>query len=372
MPTIIFKPTEKCNSNCIYCDVIVKKAPKTMPFDLLELVFKKIDEYLKEKPDEIITLIWHGGEPCLLGVEYYEKALEFIELHCPDTRSRIEHAVQSNLTLITQKLVDVFRKLGIDQVGTSYEPIPHVRGFGKQRDSGAYNSLFLKGTNLLNKNGMGWGVIYVVTKRSLEKPIQLFHFLTNLTSGFTMNPVLVYDGNDSHNIAITPLEYADFLGVIFGLWWPKRQRYSKVDPFCSIVKNVTERSRHLGCAESGGCAHSHAYIDPEGETSHCGRAGDWGIVSYGNIKKRSLLEIFEDEQRQQFVKRNDVLSEGDCKGCSFWEICHGGCPLDSYNKYKDFMHKTEWCAAKKAFMEKYFEPITGIKVAFEPERQSET
>ncbi|HOT88315.1 MAG TPA: hypothetical protein PL028_02095 [Bacteroidales bacterium] len=43
MATIIFKPTEKCNSNCIYCDVVVKKKPKTMSLELLEHIFKNMD-----------------------------------------------------------------------------------------------------------------------------------------------------------------------------------------------------------------------------------------------------------------------------------------------------------------------------------------
>jgi uncharacterized protein len=364
MPTIIFKPTEKCNSNCIYCDVIVKKSPKTMPIGMLELVFKKIDEYLQALPEERMTLIWHGGEPCLLGVDYYKKALEFQDAHCSLTKSRIDHAMQSNLTLITQELVDVFRQLGIDQIGTSYEPIPHTRGFGKNRDSEAYNRGFMDGINLLNENGMGWGIIYVVTRRSLQMPLDIFYFLTNLKPGFVLNPVLVYEGEDFHGIGITPLEFADFLGAIFPVWWKTRHRYPEVDPFRSMLRNVSEGARHLGCGDSGECAFSHSYIGPSGEASHCGRAGDWSIVSYGNIQERSLMEIFSDEQRRQFGKRNEVLPQSDCKDCRFWGICHGGCPLDAYNKHKDFMHKTEWCGAKRVFIEKYFEPITGLSAQF--------
>ena len=60
MAVIIFKPTEKCNSNCIYCDVVARKDQHVvMSFDLLELVFKNIDEFLKSKPDINIQISGH-------------------------------------------------------------------------------------------------------------------------------------------------------------------------------------------------------------------------------------------------------------------------------------------------------------------------
>ncbi len=368
MPTIIFKPTEACNSSCIYCDVVTRKAPKTMKTDLLELIFVRMDEYLKQEINERITLIWHGGEPLLLGADYFRKAIGFQQKYCAETSDRIEHAIQSNLTLLNQEFVDIFRSMGINQIGTSFEPIANIRGPGVKRDSEWYNRKFMQGINLLAKNNMGWGFIYVVTRKSLENPLKLFHYLTNfkMSGGFNMNPVLIY-GEDKDDIAITPLEFADFLGAIFPYWWEHRSRFPDVNPFKSILSNYDEQGRNLslGCVDSGNCAYSHVYIGPEGETSQCGRAGDWEINSYGNIKDRPLLDIFKDPQREEFINRTAYLKDADCKGCRFWELCHGGCPLDAYHKHREFMHKTMWCEAKEVFLEKYFEPVTGMKFNME-------
>jgi sulfatase maturation enzyme AslB (radical SAM superfamily) len=62
-----------------------------------------------------------------------------------------------------------------------------------------------------------------------------------------------------------------------------------------------------------------------------------------------------------------VIREGECADCRFWELCHGGCPLDAYSQHKSFMHKSEWCASRKLFISKYLEPITGVR--FEPARR---
>jgi len=363
MAVIIFKPIEKCNSNCIYCDVVTRKDQQAvMSFELLEIVFKNINEYLLSKPDDKLSLIWHGGEPLLLGVDYFKKALEFQEKHCSQTKNRLEHAMQSNLTLINQDFIDVLKEMGINTLGTSYDPEPHVRGGGADRDTAAYNKKFFKGLNLLEENNIGFGFIYVVTKKSIQKPLDVFHVLSNfkLSGGFMMNPVLIY-GDDKNDIAITPEEYCDFLGTIFPYWYKHKDRFPMVDPFNNMMRNVRDKQISLGCSDAGDCAYHYAYIGPKGEASQCGRAGDWGIISYGNIKDRSLIDIYNDKSRDILVERTEMLPEGDCKDCRFWYICHGGCPLDAYSKHNEFLRKSSWCEAKKGFLEKYFEPITGLK-----------
>ncbi len=362
MPTIIFKATEKCNSNCVYCDVVARKAPKSMSLELLERVFKEINAFLTEKPHETITLIWHGGEPLLLGVDYFKKAAEMQKEICPNTADRIEHAVQSNVTLLTQEFIDVFRSMNINQVGTSYEFLPNVRGPGAERNSEWYNKKFFQGVELMNRNRFGWGFIYVITRKSLENPIDLFYHLSNIKPGvgFMMNPVLVY-GEDESNIGITPIEYSHFLGKILPEWWKNRHRFPNVGPFDMYLKNINDKGCSLGCCDSGNCTNSHVYIGPDGETSQCGRAGDWSIISYGNINEKSLSEVLFNEQRTIISQRTEVLKDTECKDCRFWEICHGGCPLDSYTVHQSFMHKSYWCSFKKHFLTNYFEPITGLK-----------
>jgi uncharacterized protein len=364
MPTIIFKATEACNSNCIYCDVVTRKQPRTISADLLEKAYIRINEYLIMHPGEDMQIIWHGGEPCMAGIQTYTKALQYQDTHCATTRHRINYAVQSNLTMITQDFIDIFKKMNISSVGTSFEPVPGIRGLGKNRDSALYNKNFFKGVNLLNDNDISWGFIYVVTKRSLSRPLEIFHYLTNLKlrGGFIIHPVLIYNNEDPNQLAITAEEYADFMGVIFDYWWKRQDRFPEVDPFRGYLKNYTTNDRTLACVDSGHCAHSHVYVGPEGNVSHCGRAADWDLIDYGNINDKSLNEIFEDPKRNIFVEREQLLPQSECKSCEYWELCHGGCPLDAWNEHKSFLHKTELCNFKQLFLKKYFEPITGLKL----------
>jgi uncharacterized protein len=361
MASVILKVTEGCNSNCYYCDVVIKHGRGgSMPLDVLARAFERTNEYLEAHPEDHVELLWHGGEPLLLGPDYYRLAWELLQETCSHTQSRIRHSIQTNLTCFTEEFVESFRRLGIMAVGTSYDPEPHMRGPGRERDSDAYNRLFLRAVAILERHGIGWGMIYVVTKRSLERPSDVFHFLTNLRlrGGLNFNPVLIYD-EARKDVAITPEEYVEFLGAIFPLWWAHRSRFPDVEPFKSLVTNIIEGGTSLGCGESGSCTFHHINIAPSGDASQCGRSADWGLLQYGNIRDRSFDEILHDPQRQRLRERVTLLAGRDCAGCRLWELCHGGCPLDAWSAHKDFMHKSEWCESRRGFIEKYFEPITG-------------
>ena len=175
--------------------------------------------------------------------------------------------------------------------------------------------------------------------------------------------MLIYD-QDRRDVAITADEYTEFLGAIFPLWWKYRHRFPHVQPFRSLVENIIEGRTSLGCADSGRCTYQHINVAPDGETSQCGRSADWGLLQYGNVEARSFEEILHDGQRAQLQDRVERLPQGDCEGCRFWSLCHGGCPLDAYAQHKSFLHKSEWCDARRGFIEKYFEPITGVR--YEP------
>lgn len=360
MAVLIFKPTESCNSNCAYCEVV--KTPKTavMSLDLMELVFQRIDEYLIQHPSDDFVLTWHGGEACLLGVDFFRQAKEFQTKHCARTQERIRHLIQSNLTLINQEYIDAFRALGIRNVGSSYDPIPHIRGFGKDRDSDAYNAGFFRGIDLLRRNGMSWGFIYVVHRRSLEHPLALFHHLANLNLAAPPNfhrVQIFYE--DKQDLAISGSEFADFLGAFFEVWWRNRERYGAVQPFQWYTDALIDGRINLVCDFSGDCAHQWFFLDPEGGASHCGLAGDYRLLSYGRIQDRSIRDILRDGQREAMAHRQFSLAQGECRDCPYWAICHGGCPVSAWRANGTFDSRAPSCEETRAFMDRYFRPVTG-------------
>jgi radical SAM protein with 4Fe4S-binding SPASM domain len=363
MATLIVKATERCNSRCSYCDVVRKPgAGSSMAPEVLETLFRRVDEYLRAFPEERVELLWHGGEPLLLGPRFFVAAQGLQARLCQATRHRIGHSIQTNLTLFDGSFVEPLRELGITAVGTSYDPEPRVRGGEGPAESERYTWRFLRSLALAERSGFAWGMIYVVTRASLARPLDVFHLLTNLqlSGGVNLNPVLVY-GEDREGLAVTPEEFARFLGAIFPAWWAARARFPNVQPFRSLVENVIEGKVSLGCVDSGRCSYRHVNVAPDGSTSQCGRSADWGLLPYGNLADRPLADILRDPQRDALDRRVRLLREGECSACRFWDLCHGGCPLDAWSRHRSFDHKTEWCAAKSLFLSETFEPTTGTR-----------
>ena len=364
MATLILKATERCNSNCYYCDVVRKaKTGGIMSLDLLEVVFTRINEYLEGNPSENIEILWHGGEPLLLGPQYYRTALEFQEKYCRETNGRITHNIQTNLTCFTEEYVEVFRNLGISSVGTSYDHEPHMRGFGKERDSDSYNKKFMTALGLLERRGFGWGMIYVVTKKSLTRPLEIFFHLTNmrLSGGISFNPVLIYD-EERKDVEVTPAEYVEFLGAIFPCWWKNRQRYPGVEPFHSLVDGIIEGKGIPECMQFGVCdsTYQRVNIESDGGVSMCG-SPEKERTGLGNIMSGKLTEIFQNNNKLLRIMRESDYVSNVCNGCRLWGLCHGK-TMTQYYCNDVFIHRDKWCESRIQFIYKYVEPITGINV----------
>jgi uncharacterized protein len=371
MATLIINVTEKCNASCAYCHVVHR--PYTlgaMTQEMLELIYVRIDEYLTGLSDESIDILWHGGEPLLMGADFFQTILELERNICNANQERIHHAIQTNLSLLTDDFIDVFKQLGIQSIGTSCDPVSQMRGLGKKSNSEKYNELFINALRLLEKNGIDWGLIYVVTKNSLSNPLDCFYYLTNLamTGMINLNPVLI-DDDKSKKIEITQKEYAHFLGEIFPYWWKHRQRFPNVQPFKGLFEAIVNEADCSGCMEFGVCDSmlDHIHINSDGEASLSGLTFNWGSPQFGNIRNKSLMEILFNEEMERFKNKIEKDRDEQCRGCRFLALCFPGIDRSCAKKTISLMHKSKWCESRVGFIENYFEPVTGIR--YEPKVQ---
>ena len=95
-------PTDICNMNCVYCfhNSHHEKVGKMS----LETLHRLYDITLKEY--EQVTFIWHGGEPLVMGISFFQKAIEMQKAY---KNVKIQNRMQSNLTLLTDEMVEFFR-----------------------------------------------------------------------------------------------------------------------------------------------------------------------------------------------------------------------------------------------------------------------
>lgn len=371
MAVLIFKALEKCNANCLYCDTIVKQNKAVMSYDLLEKTFFRIGEYLKENKDADIIFVWHGGEPSLLKPEYYEHAALYFDKYCGDVKERVTPVIQSNLTLLKPDHIHAFLKLGIKSIGTSFDPILHVRGLGAKRDSDLYNKKFFEGVSLLERFGIKWGVIYTTHRQSLDKPKEIINYLVNLnpSSAPLFNIVRSYS-DEKETFSITHEEYGHFLGKLFAIYWEKKDRYGDVRPFSWYMNTIINNRFDLPCDAAGHCGNNWMSVGPDGKICHCGVASDYNLFDDGSILDCSIKDALYSPTRADFSNRQNILKNGHCRNCRFWGVCHGGCPVGAVKAYNDFFSPAPSCKATQIFLSQYFEPIVGINVDLAPSRSS--
>lgn len=363
MPILVIRVTERCNSDCYYCNSSRKRGAVSMSSETVQRIFVLVNDYLSTHSDDHVELQWHGGEPLVMGPQFFRSVLEMQRKECPETLTRISHSIQSNLTCFSEKHANVFKQLGITVIGTSYDPEPNMRGPGGKINSILYQKKYLAALHLVEKYGFDWGIIYVVTRKSLRDPTGVFVFLTNLnlSGNLSFNPVLVDEGKGA-DIAITPPEFVDFLGAVFPHWWKNRARFPHVEPFGSLVDGIAR------VAEKGEIDNSfnnrlndHINVAPNGETSQCRTRVDGHDYHYGNVKEQSLDGILRRIRSHLFRLITERKHTRNCGDCHFWDLCLGGYVMDSFSQNEKFAPGDEWCHARKQFLEEILEPTTGVR-----------
>ena len=93
-----------CNLDCHYCYYLKKEHlyPKGESFRMPDSILEKyIIQHIDASSDSVINFSWHGGEPTLLGLDYFRKIVELQRKHQPPNQ-RITNGIQTNGTLLDE------------------------------------------------------------------------------------------------------------------------------------------------------------------------------------------------------------------------------------------------------------------------------
>jgi len=358
---VIIKPIERCNAACIYCSVSPEKKKTQMSREIVEMVMKKFANYLKANNEEKVSFVWHGGEPLLLNYDFYKMVSLFQHQYFGENIDRVENTMQTNITLVTEKVAQIFKLMNITIVGTSYELLDDIRILRSSKSSYDYSKKFLQATEILNEHNVKWGIIYVVTKKALAEPKKIYRFLSNLISpnGSLRINAIYCEGSARkiQNYSITSQEYGHFMAEIFEDWIDNDGMLAKVDPLYSYYQKINRVPGHkkFTCDEGGRCSETHLGIDPDGKIYQCGRAMDSEVFLYGNIFENDISEIMSSPFKKQLAVRSQTLkqTEPSCSTCEYFDLCNAGCPVDAYiYNNKNMLSKTYWCEGRKIIFNK--------------------
>jgi len=324
---IIKEVTTDCNLRCKYCFFAKQDRRRSrVSTTTLETIVRKICD-CNPKSKEIM-FYWHGGEPLLAGIDFYKQAIEF-QRKFKKPGQKIRNGLETNATLLNNKWADFFTKTGFG-VGVSLDGPKEYHDVYRQypNGKGSFDEV-IKGVEILQRNGIEFSVISVITKKSVLAPEEMFGFFCSKKISNFVNFVPSLGIETGHGLSfeysIQPASYIDFLISVFDLWINGDRPELKILPLESIVRAFLGFAQE-DCRFAGECLKS-IVIEYNGDIFACNTYGYGDFFKFGNIED-GIDAIFDPQSSPKYKNYLDFLGKikKDCLDCKWYKICHGGCP----------------------------------------------
>lgn len=353
MTAIVKAVGNNCNLKCGYCFYreLDQQEETLMPLDLLEEVVRQYMDI--EKTD--CRFIWHGGEPLLAGIDYYQIIIELQKKYRRRGQS-VRNSFQTNATLVTEQWARFIKENNFG-VGVSLDGCrkSHNRFRSYQNGDGSFDDT-MNGIKLLQRQGIKPGFIQTVTRSHLGDVSENFDFFVKELGAKSWG--INYFHGDCHcahgqmaDQSVEPWEMADHLKKCIELWLG-------YDDDGLLIREIENYFRPAmggfpsNCDFSGGCRHFFC-VNFDGRVFHCDRFSHSSDYCIGSLKNDSLLDILLSK-RSSALHESVVNLPSECSLCRWVSYCQNGCP---HHRTEGISGKYVFCEARKMLFE-YAEKVT--------------
>lgn len=322
--TFIIKCTRRCNLCCTYCGERREKGE--LHIENLIALIKDLGTNFNENN---VEFVFHGGEPLLLGREYFSKIIALQEL-CNLDMSKVRNTIQTNGTLVDDNWCEFFKANNF-QVGISLDGPKVVQDLHRRYYNGksTYETVMVN-IKKLEEYKIKLGILSVVSDELLSYEAEkLFRFFVdNSLNNFCLLPLRPKEDSfasveEAKSFYLKRIDYSRFMCDMFKVWLKEnnekiriRELVSKLDSLCGGRASV--------CSESGNCIGRYFGIDTDGNIAHCDKFFNDISFIYGNIKEKTFSELMISEKyRESFDREIEIRDR--CKDCPWFSVCKGGC-----------------------------------------------
>jgi uncharacterized protein len=318
--TVLVEPTSYCNLDCVYCYKGKEKKKLRMSQATTEKMLSEVIRY-NEKQELPSSFVWHGGEPTLRGVTYYKHVFDYIK--SLDCNYPVSHTVQSNGTVLNDKLIELFAKtntsisFSLDGPSNYHDKMrPFIGGKGT-------HSLILDSIQRSKNAGLEIGILMSISNENLIYIKDMFGYCRENKFTFGLNP-LTDDLHSSHASMVTPENYLKACIEVFDLWFFQENYAIQVNPGWGVSNLLLSKGDLSDCSMSENCQNHFISIGPEGDVYPCNRFYGIHKYKYGNINDNSILDIMNCDNRTELLSRCSSKIK-KCLDCSIAKYCNGGC-----------------------------------------------
>ena len=352
---LMIKPAGSlCNLDCHYCYYLDKaeiyhgRQPR-MSEQVLETLTK---QYIESNDVPEVTFNWHGGEPLVMGLDFYRKAVELQQKYAGG--KIVHNTLQTNGTLIIPEWADFFRENDF-LIGISIDGPADIHDKFR-KDKGGQNTFdkVMRGVNLLRQRGVQFNTMTTVNKASEGRGAEVYRFLKSIGSRYMQfmpvvehvvypvdsqgrmqkkaRPYIVSPETPGAYLArwsVSSQGFGRFMCDIFDEWWR-----SDVGRYFVNIFDAT-LAGYCG-AQPGSCAYAatcggNLVVEHNGDVYPCDHFVYPEYFS-GNIGSVHLRQIASSDMQRRFGlnKRNTLPSK--CISCKYVNVCHGECPKHRFSK----------------------------------------
>lgn len=317
--------TRDCDLRCTHCYISSDKKYQSqfMTEDQFIDAMAKIADYLDHDDAnrnhyQVAEIHVIGGEPSMLGVEFFEKTLPIVRERFSRSKKQVKLSIVTNL--LQQRALEVARMF--DEVSTSYE---FFSRFNKQKQE----DMWAANARQLMSEGGKVNVTMAVTKYATDLGAEhVLNFFDNM--GFTNMHLgfFIPSGDGIVNmIDVFPPFHATSEFMIDATNWYMERRLERPELYVNPVESMIESIYLEAPIDDIVCpiVTGSLDIDWNGETVTCIEAGgEVDAPSLGNVFESDVIQILSDRP-YKMEHRKAITPKPHCIGCDELPVCNSAC-----------------------------------------------
>ena len=303
---LLILPTDTCNMNCVYCF----HKPYYNDYNKMSIETVKYLLDITTPHYKQINIIWHGGEPLLMGLPFYKEVLELQKKYT----CKINNSMQSNLTLLTPEMADFFSKNDFYLSG-SYDGVCNESLRGRSKE-------ILAGRKLMVDRGKRCGLIMVVSNQNINQLVESYLFFKSIDVNFSLNLYLDQKNESKSDLSLNKTIAIQRLCELFDYWVQDREGSIHISYFKNILDYIINRKKSL-CSYTS-CLGRWIGVHNDGKLSPCNRFFS-DEFCFGNVYDYlDIRDVFSSDGFVNLLK-GAIERREKCKDCKIYDYCNGGC-----------------------------------------------
>ena len=331
---VMAKPTgSRCNLRCDYCFFLEKAAlypgsDERMTDEVMDVF---VHQTIQAQQVPFVTLAWQGGEPTLMGLDFFRRALE-VEREVLPEGWQVERTIQTNGTLLDDEWAaflaenDVLVGLSIDGPRDLHDAYRH---------GGAGQPVFDKveaAARLLQKHGAEFNVLCTVNSANGSHPLEVYRYFRDELGARYLQFIPIVevatppaDGmvGTVTDRSVGSLEYGEFLAAVFDEWVRRDVGEMFVQFFDGVLAAYVRGYSSL-CVLRPTCGEGVA-LEHNGDLYSCDHFVDPPYL-LGNIMETPMGELVRGDQQRAFGEAKRDTLPRYCRECDYLFACNGECP----------------------------------------------